>query len=201
MKKYISPSINANYFRECILDYLTEVHHYPKSELTFWTFVDSLTFENGMISRECIVFKELKDYSDKHPVTKIAVLWSLYFENAEADFIREILLHLIEEKEKRQEKRSDRKNNPYAAMIDNFNGFTRQYKFKMKQNGVSDNLLEEHDIMQNEWQNAIKEKVDSYKEKDIPFDEEFYFFLFNLKIEVKSHAKRISSCAGLGAAV
>ena len=41
MKKYISPSINANYFRECILDYLTEVHHYPKSELTFWTFVDS----------------------------------------------------------------------------------------------------------------------------------------------------------------
>ena len=33
MKKYISPSINANYFRECILDYLTEVHHYPKSEL------------------------------------------------------------------------------------------------------------------------------------------------------------------------
>ena len=101
MKKYISPSINANYFRECILDYLTEVHHYPKSELTFWTFVDSLTFENGMISRECIVFKELKDYSDKHPVTKIAVLWSLYFENAEADFIREILLHLIEEKEKR----------------------------------------------------------------------------------------------------
>ena len=78
MKKYISPSINPNYFRECILDYLTEVHHYPKSELTFWTFVDSLTFENGMISRECIVFKELKDYSDKHPVTKIAVLWSLY---------------------------------------------------------------------------------------------------------------------------
>ena len=201
MKKYISPSINANYFRECILDYLTEVHHYPKSELTFWTFVDSLTFENGMISRECIVFKELKDYSDKHPVTKIAVLWSLYFENAEADFIREILLHLIEEKEKRQEKRSDRKNNPYAAMIDNFNGFTRQYKFKMKQNGVSDNLLEEYDIMQNEWQNAIKEKVDSYKEKDIPFDEEFYFFLFNLKIEVKSQAEKISSCAGLGAAV
>ena len=201
MKKYISPSINANYFRECILDYLTEVHHYPKSELTFWTFVDSLTFENGMISRECIVFKELKDYSDKHPVTKIAVLWSLYFENAEADFIREILLHLIEEKEKRQEKRSDRKNNPYAAMIDNFNGFTRQYKFRMKQNGVPDNLLEEYDSMQDEWQNAIKEKVDSYKEKSIPFDEEFYFFLFNLKIEVKSHAKRISSCAGLGAAV
>ena len=109
MKKYISPSINANYFRECILDYLTEVHHYPKSELTFWSFVDSLTFENGMISRECIVFKELKDYSDKHPVTKIAVLWSLYFENAEADFIREILLHLIEEKEKRQEKRKKKR--------------------------------------------------------------------------------------------
>ena len=201
MKKYISPSINANYFRECILDYLTEVHHYPKSELTFWTFVDSLTFENGMISRECIVFKELKDYSDKHPVTKIAVLWSLYFENAEADFIREILLHLIEEKEKRQEKRSDRKNNPYAAMIDNFNGFTRQYKFRMKQNGVPDNLLEEFDSMQNEWQNAIKEKVDSYKEKSIPFDEEFYFFLFNLKIEVKRQAERISSCTGMEVAV
>ena len=77
MKKYISPSINANYFRECILDYLTEVHHYPKSELTFWTFVDSLTFENGMISRECIVFKELTDSIDlstviNHPDKKIA---------------------------------------------------------------------------------------------------------------------------------
>ena len=45
------------------------------------------------LSKTCIVFKELKDYSDKHPVTKIAVLWSLYFENAEADFIREILMH------------------------------------------------------------------------------------------------------------
>ena len=77
MKKYISPSINANYFRECILDYLTEVHHYTKSELTFWTFVDSLTFENGMISRECIVFKELTDSIDlstviNHPDKKIA---------------------------------------------------------------------------------------------------------------------------------
>lgn len=46
-------------------------------------------------------------------------------------------------------------------MIDNFNGFTRQYKFKMKQNGVPDNLLEEYDSMQNEWQDAFKEKVDS----------------------------------------
>ena len=86
-------------------------------------------------------------------------------------------------------------------MIDNFNGFTRQYKFRMKQNGVPDNLLEEYDSMQDEWQNAIKEKVDSYKEKSIPFDEEFYFFLFNLKIEVKRQAERISSCTGMEVAV
>ena len=103
-KKYISPSINAGYFRECIFGYLKEAHQIPQSEVSFWKFIDTVKFENGMISRECRLFRELKEFADKHPINKSSLLWQRYFENADADFIRDILLYLKEEKEKRKDR-------------------------------------------------------------------------------------------------
>lgn len=191
MRKYVSTSINANYFRECVASYLSEVHHSPQSELSFWQFVNTIAFKDGMISRDCKIYKEMEAYANKHPITKIAVVWQLYFENAEADLIREVLLYLMEEKEKRQDDRKKRKNDTYATTLDGFNSFVRQYKFKLKQSGVPDDLLEEFDDMQDEWQEEVKTRMSEYKDNDIPLDEGFYFFLFNLKIEVKQQAAKL----------
>ena len=179
-KKYISPSINAGYFRECIFGYLKEAHQIPQSEVSFWKFIDTVKFENGMISRECRLF---------------------YFENADADFIRDILLYLKEEKEKRKEKRDERKSNLYSAITDRFNGFSRQYKYKLKLRGASDELLEEYEKQQNELQTRFKERVNLYQECDSFFDDDFYNFFFDMETEVKRVADEMFKCLAVEVAV
>ena len=200
-KKYISPSINAGYFRECIFGYLKEAHQIPQSEVSFWKFIDTVKFENGMISRECRLFRELKEFADKHPINKSSLLWQRYFENADADFIRDILLYLKEEKEKRKEKRDERKSNLYSAITDRFNGFSRQYKYKLKLRGASDELLEKYEKQQNELQTRFKEKVNLYQECDSFFDDDFYNFFFDMETEVKRVADEMFKCLAVEVAV
>ena len=128
-------------------------------------------------------------------------MWQRYFENADADFIRDILLYLKEEKEKRKEKRDERKSNLYSAITDRFNGFSRQYKYKLKLRGASDELLEEYEKQQNELQTRFKERVNLYQECDSFFDDDFYNFFFDMETEVKRVADEMFKCLAVEVAV
>lgn len=195
MTKYVSTSINADYFKKCVFGYLSETTHSNQSENAFWQFVKTLTFDNGKISRDCPFFKAMKEYADKNPMTKTALIWQLFFENADDLFVKEIILYLMEEKEKRQDDRKKRKTDSYATTLDNFNNYVRQIKFKLKQNHLSDDLITQFDEMQTEWQEKVKSRMSEYKENDIPLDEGFYYFLFELKTTVREMAAKISSYA------
>ncbi len=191
MQKYISQSINANNLKECIYGFLEDSRSISHNAGAFWAFLETIEFEYGKISRDCCFFRQMKEYADEHPITKSSLIWQIYFENADDNFVKDAILYLVREKEKNFEKRNERKSDQYCAAVDNYNNYIRQLKFRMNKNYASQkqyNMLEE---FHRESVEKIKEKVEQYKEKNEPIPEKVY----NMISEFKVTARKISASA------
>ena len=195
-RKYVSTSVYSDYFRKCLMFYLTQLHHRAYSENQIWDIINGIRFDNGIPARNCKLFKEMKEYSVKYPMSEIGLTWAEYFINADEELIRRIILEMIDEKEKRREIRENRKSNSYSAQIDDFNNYVRQCRFKLKNKGVSDDMLESFD----ELQEQVKIMVYEYKNNNSPFDYSFYSFFFSTKSKARElffKLSRNAECVGV----
>ena len=180
-RKYVSTSVYSDYFRKCLMFYLTQIHHRAYSENQIWDVINGISFDKGMPAQNCKLFREMKEYSINNPMSEIGLTWTEYFINADEELIRRIVLEMIDEKEKRREIRENRKSNSYSAQIDDFNNYVRQCRFKLKNKGVSDDKLESFD----ELQEQVKIMVYEYKNNNSPFDYSFYSFFFSTKSKAR----------------
>ena len=108
MQRYVSASVNAKYFLECVTSCLMDKMHREPSEREFWDFVSTMYFEDDIISRNCKFFKTMKAFADRQSIARPANIWKLTFENADDNTVRTVILYLQDEKLKRQAEREER---------------------------------------------------------------------------------------------
>ena len=90
MQRYVSASVNAKYFLECVTSCLMDKMHREPSEREFWDFVSTMYF------------------ADRQSIARPANIWKLTFENADDNTVRTVILYLQDEKLKRQAEREER---------------------------------------------------------------------------------------------
>ena len=108
MQRYVSASVNAKYFLECVTSCLMDKMHREPSEREFWDFVSTMYFEDNAISRNCKFWRTMKAFADRQSIARPANIWKLTFENADENTVRTVILYLQDEKLKRQAEREER---------------------------------------------------------------------------------------------
>ena len=108
MQRYVSASVNAKYFLECVTSCLMDKMHREPSEREFWDFVSTMYFEDNAISRNCKFWRTMKAFTDRQSIARPANIWKLTFENADENSVRTVILYLQDEKLKRQAEREER---------------------------------------------------------------------------------------------
>ena len=201
MQRYVSASVNAKYFFDCVKSCLMDKMHREPSEKEFWDFVSTIYFENDVISRNCQFFKIMKAFADRQSIARPANIWKLTFENADEKAVRTVILYLQDEKLKRQEERKERKNDEYKAALDEFNRFARGIKFKLTLKAVAEELIREFDELHSELSDEISDRIEMYRENDTPLDDCFNDYLSYMKLEVRRQGKVLSCAEKLGVAV
>ena len=88
MQKYISQSVYADNLKECIYGFLEDSRNITRSSTVFWSFLETIEFSFGKISRDCYFFRQMKEYADEHPITKTSLIWQIHFENADENLRR-----------------------------------------------------------------------------------------------------------------
>ena len=109
MQRYVSASVNAKYFLECVTSCLMDKMYREPSEREFWDFVSTMYFEDNAISRNCKFWRTMKAFADRQSIARPANIWKLTFENADENTVRTVILYLQDEKLKRQAEREERK--------------------------------------------------------------------------------------------
>ena len=164
-----------------------------KSSTVFWSFLETIEFAFGKISRDCYFFRQMKEYADEHPITKTSLIWQIHFENADENSVKNAILQLVKEREKNSEKRNERKSDQYCAAVDNYNNYIRQLRFRMCKRGASQEQIDMLDAFHRESADEIKEKVEQYKDKHEQIPESVYDRISELKVtarKIESFSKK-----------
>ena len=201
MQRYVSASVNAKYFLECVTSCLMDKMHREPSERELWDFISTMHFENGVISRNCNFWRTMKAFADRQSIARPANIWKLNFENADENTVRTVILYLQDEKLKRQEEREYRKNDEYKAALDEFNRFARSIKFKLTLKAVAEELLREFDDIHSALSEEISDRIEMYRENDTPLDDSFKDYLSYMKLEVRRQGKVLGCTERLEVAV
>ena len=201
MQRYVSASVNAKYFLECVTSCLMDKMHREPSEREFWDFVSTMYFEDNAISRNCKFWRTMKAFADRQSIARPANIWKLTFENADENTVRTVILYLQDEKLKRQAEREERKNDEYKAALDEFNRFARGIKFRPTLKDVAEELIREFDELHSELSEEISDRIEMYRENDTPLDDCFKDYLSYMKLEVRRQGKVLGCTERLGVMV
>ena len=201
MQRYVSASVNAKYFLECVTSCLMDKMHREPSEREFWDFVSTMYFEDNAISRNCKFWRTMKAFADRHSIARPANIWKITFENADENTVRSVILFLQDEKLKRQAEREERKNDEYKAALDEFNRFARGIKFRRTLKAVAEELIREFDELHSELSEEISDRIEMYRENDTPLDDCFKDYLSYMKLEVRRQGKVLGCTERLGVMV
>lgn len=201
MQRYVSASVNAKYFLECVTSCLMDKMHREPSERELWDFISTMYFENDVISRNCKFWRTMKAFADRQSIARPANIWKLNFENADENTVRTVILYLQDEKLKRHAEREYRKNDEYKAALDEFNRFARSIKFRLTLKAVAEELIREFDELHSELSEEISDRIEMYRENDIPLDDSFKDYLSYMKLEVRRQGKVLGCTERLEVAV
>ena len=185
MQKYISQSVYADNLKECIYGFLEDSRNIARSSTVFWSFLETIEFSFGKISRDCYFFRQMKEYADEHPITKTSLIWQIHFENADENSVKNAILQLVKEREKNSEKRNERKSDQYCAAVDNYNNYIRQLRFRMCKRGASQEQIDMLDAFHRESADEIKEKVEQYRKMSGTIPESVYERISELKLTAR----------------
>ena len=92
MQRYVSASVNAKYFLECVTSCLMDKMHREPSEREFWDFVSTMYFEDDVISRNCKFWRTMKAFADRQSIARPANIWKLTFENADENSVTVVMI-------------------------------------------------------------------------------------------------------------
>ena len=140
---------------------------------SYWQFIDVFTY--------VVYLKDLHIFTCKHCGSK-------YLAVADMDFCK--APECMEEREKsmRRTKRQNRKYNPFVRPLDNFHEYARGRRREMTLAGATEEELAAFEELHQKQADYIRESLDSFKNKGILPDDEFFQICSSYKKELKARA-------------